>query len=89
VRHWRMSREMSSHFTDFFKCLTDLKRHNDRTWFADNKDRYVRDVEAPRLQFIGDFAPRLKQISPAYVADRRRMGGSMFRIYRDTSTRPS
>jgi uncharacterized protein (DUF2461 family) len=36
------------------------------------------------LQFIEDFAPRLRKISPAYVADKRRMGGSMFRIYRDT-----
>src|SRR5262245_2332952 len=76
---------MPVHFSpDFFKFLRDLKRNNDRTWFADNKDRYVRDVEEPMLQFIGDFAPRLKKISPAYVADRRRMGGSMFRIYRDT-----
>jgi len=76
---------MSAHFSPaFFTFLRDLKKHNDRTWFADNKDRYVRDVEAPMLQFIGDFAPRLKKISPAYVADKRRMGGSMFRIYRDT-----
>ena len=74
----------SSFSPEFFKFLTDLKRHNDRTWFADNKDRYVRDVEAPMLQFIEDFAPHLKKISPAYVADKRRMGGSMFRIYRDT-----
>jgi uncharacterized protein (TIGR02453 family) len=76
---------MPGHFTPaFFKFLSDLKRHNDRTWFADNKDRYIRDVDAPMLQFIADFAPHLKKISPAYVADRRRMGGSMFRIYRDT-----
>src|ERR1051326_763965 len=36
------------------------------------------------LQFIADFAPRLRTISRAYVADPRRTGGSMFRIYRDT-----
>jgi uncharacterized protein (TIGR02453 family) len=64
--------------------LRSLKRHNTREWFADNRDRYLRDVEAPMLQFIGDFAPRLRQISRAYVADPRRSGGSMFRIYRDT-----
>lgn len=76
---------MAASFTpDFFKFLRDLKRNNDRTWFADNRERYVRDVEAPMLQFIGDFAPHLKRISPAYITDRRRMGGSMFRIYRDT-----
>jgi uncharacterized protein (TIGR02453 family) len=36
------------------------------------------------LRFIGDLAPRLRRISRAYVADPRRTGGSMFRIYRDT-----
>ena len=39
---------------------------------------------APMVQFITDFAPRLRKISRAYVADPRRRGGSMFRIYRDT-----
>jgi uncharacterized protein (TIGR02453 family) len=76
---------MTAHFTPkLFSFLRDLKRHNDRAWFAANRDRYVADVEAPMLQFIGDFAPRLRGISRAYVADRRRMGGSMFRIHRDT-----
>src|SRR6186713_392748 len=36
------------------------------------------------LQFIADFSPRLRAISPAFVADPKRTGGSMFRIYRDT-----
>jgi uncharacterized protein (TIGR02453 family) len=72
----------------FFDFFGDLKRHNDRDWFAANKTRYVADVEAPMLQFIGDFAPRLKAISPAFVADRRRVGGSMFRIHRDTRFSP-
>jgi uncharacterized protein (TIGR02453 family) len=73
-----------SHFTPkLFKFLRDLKRHNDRDWFAANRERYVADVETPMLQFIGDFGPRLREISRAYVADRRRIGGSMFRIYRD------
>jgi uncharacterized protein (TIGR02453 family) len=71
-----------------FDFLRDLKKHNDRDWFADNKNRYVQDVQEPFLQFIGDFAPRLKQISRAYVADKRKMGGSMFRIYRDTRFSP-
>jgi uncharacterized protein (TIGR02453 family) len=76
---------MAAHFAPgFFAFLRDLKRHNDRTWFADNRERYVRDVEAPMLQFIADVAPRLARISRAFVADRRRVGGSMFRIHRDT-----
>lgn len=80
---------MSVYFAPpFFKFLRDLKRHNDRDWFAANRERYVADVEAPMMQFITDFGGRLKRISPAFVADRRRMGGSMFRIYRDTRFSP-
>ena len=41
-------------------------------------------MEAPALAFVADFAPTLKTISPRFVADPRRSGGSMFRIYRDT-----
>lgn len=76
---------MTSYFTPkAFTFLRALKSHNTREWFADNRDRYVADVEAPMLQFINDFALRLRRISRAYVADPRRIGGSMFRIYRDT-----
>lgn len=78
-----------AHFTPaYFTFLRELKRHNDRDWFAANRERYVADVEQPLLAFIGDFAPRLKTISLAYVADKRRMGGSMFRIHRDTRFSP-
>jgi uncharacterized protein (TIGR02453 family) len=69
---------------EFFAFLRDLKKHNDREWFAANRQRYERDVEAPMLQFIADLAPRLRGISRAFVVDPRRSGGSMFRIYRDT-----
>ena len=72
----------------YFTFLRDLKRHNDRDWFASNRARYEADVELPLLQFIEAFAPRLRAISPAYVADKRRVGGSMFRIHRDTRFSP-
>jgi uncharacterized protein (TIGR02453 family) len=76
---------VSAHVTPaLFTFLRDLKRHNDREWFAANRQRYVDDVEAPMLAFIADFGVRLRGISRCYVADARRMGGSMFRIYRDT-----
>ena len=80
---------VSPYFTPaFFGFFRDLTRHNDRDWFAANKARYVADVETPLLQFIGDFATHLRAISPAFVADRRRVGGSMFRIHRDTRFSP-
>lgn len=76
---------MAAHFTPaLFTFLRSLKRHNDREWFAAHRARYVADVEAPMLQFVADFAPKLRKISRAYVADPRKSGGSMFRIYRDT-----
>ncbi|MCC7009509.1 MAG: DUF2461 domain-containing protein [Acidobacteria bacterium] len=74
-----------SYFTPaLFSFLRDLKARNTREWFQANRDRYARDVEAPMLRFIADLVPRLARISPAFVADPRRTGGSMYRIHRDT-----
>jgi uncharacterized protein (TIGR02453 family) len=67
-----------------FTYLADLARNNDRSWFAENKDRYEIYVKEAGLQFIRDFEPYLHEISPHFVADDRAIGGSLFRIYRDT-----
>lgn len=72
------------HFTPaLFSFLRDLKANNDRDWFAANKDRYERDLLEPSLAFIREFDSLLQEISPHFVADDRRSGGSLFRIYRD------
>lgn len=68
----------------FFAFMNALKANNNREWFADHKTQFQQDVEAPALAFITEAAPRLKKISPRFRADARRMGGSLFRIYRDT-----
>ena len=76
---------MSRHFTPAtFAFLRDLAANNDRDWFSENKDRYVDKVQEPALQFITDFGPRLAKISPHFTADARVVGGSLFRIHRDT-----
>ena len=67
-----------------FKFLRQLARNNNREWFAANKDRYVADARDPLLAFISAFAPELAKIDPRMVADPRPVGGSLFRIYRDT-----
>jgi uncharacterized protein (TIGR02453 family) len=73
------------HFTPaFFAFLRELQQNNNRDWFGANRARFIADVEDPMLAFINDFAPVLRTISPAYIVDRRRIGGSMYRIYRDT-----
>jgi uncharacterized protein (TIGR02453 family) len=72
------------HFsTGFFRFLDELQRNNRREWFEANRARYEQHAREPMLAFIADFAPRLKQISPRFIADPRPSGGSMFRIYRD------
>jgi len=70
--------------TELFRFLRDLEAHNDREWFADNRARYVDHVQEPALEFIADFGPRLRQISPHFRADAKVQGGSLFRIHRDT-----
>jgi uncharacterized protein (TIGR02453 family) len=67
-----------------FAFLRDLREHNDREWFKANKDRFETSVQEPALDFIEEFAPRLRELSPHLVADPRPVGGSLFRIYRDT-----
>lgn len=67
-----------------FIFLEELRLHNDRDWFERNRDRYLRDVRDPMLRFVADVAPVLKQLAPRLVADPRPVGGSLFRIHRDT-----
>jgi uncharacterized protein (TIGR02453 family) len=67
-----------------FDFLRDLKKNNRRDWFEKNKDRYEVFVKFPLLGFIGSFGPAMQTVSTSFVADTRPMGGSMFRIYRDT-----
>jgi uncharacterized protein (TIGR02453 family) len=68
---------------ELFGFLTELKANNNREWFQANKQRYESQVREPLLRFITDFGLRLAEISPHYVADARKSGGSLFRIYRD------
>jgi uncharacterized protein (TIGR02453 family) len=68
---------------ELFTFFRELKQNNNREWFEANKQRYEKGVREPLLQFIADFGLRLAEISPHYVADTRRSGGSLFRINRD------
>lgn len=68
---------------DALAFLGDLKRHNDRAWFNEHRDRYERSLRQPFLDFISDVGPELRSISPNLVADPRPSGGSLFRIQRD------
>jgi len=73
---------------ELFDFLRQLKRHNNRDWFARNKQRYEEVVRDPALLFISSFGPHLHQLNPHFVADPRPARGSLFRIYRDTRFSP-
>ncbi|MDF1562802.1 MAG: DUF2461 domain-containing protein [Deltaproteobacteria bacterium] len=75
----------SAHFSPaLFAYLKDLKRNNDRAWFKEHQDRYESALREPSLAFIRDFEAPLEAISPHFVASAKKVGGSLFRIQRDT-----
>ena len=74
-----------SYFTKAtFTFLKDLKENNERAWFQQNKHRYEDHVRDPAIRFITDFGAHLKTLSEHLRSDPRTVGGSMFRIHRDT-----
>lgn len=61
--------------------LRALKRHNERAWFHERRDRYEADVRAPMVAFVEALARDLPAFAPDLVADPKR---SLFRPFRDT-----
>lgn len=68
---------------EFFSFYRQLEKNNNRQWFNENKQRYLDFVVAPSLDFITAMQPRLKKISPCFLAVAKRSRGSLMRIYRD------
>lgn len=64
--------------------LSQLAQNNDRAWFEAHRTEYEACVRGPCLAFIHDLAAPLAAISPQYLAVARKVGGSLFRIQRDT-----
>ena len=67
-----------------FNFLSQLEANNEKVWFDANRSRYEADVRGPGRAFVEAMGPRLATISRHLVADPRAVGGSMFRINRDT-----
>lgn len=76
---------MSAYFGDAtFRFLRALALNNERPWFNAHKDDYVAHVRTPFQRLLVDLQPVLAAISPYYRADPRPVGGSLYRIQRDT-----
>lgn len=69
---------------DLFVFLRELSQNNNKEWFTENKARFRENLQLPMLAFIEQMTPWLELNAPAFVADTRLNGGSLFRIYRDT-----
>lgn len=69
---------------DTFEFLDELTLNNERDWFETNKARYEAHVREPALAFIRAMAGPLSKISPSFVAEDKKVGGSLMRVYRDT-----
>ena len=74
-----------SYFTPAtFRFLRALARHNNRTWFKAHQSDYEAHVREPFLQLIADLQAPIAKLSRHYRADPRKVGGSLFRVQRDT-----
>lgn len=68
---------------DTISFLQHLTENNDRDWFTSHKNDYESVIRTPALRFINDIADDLAAISPHFVAQARKVGGSLMRIHRD------
>lgn len=76
---------MSAYFSDkSFRFLRALARNNSREWFHAHKPDYEAHVREPFRRLLSDLQPDLAGISLHYRADPKSVGGSLFRIHRDT-----
>ena len=76
---------MPTYFTNkTFKFQRALAKNNSREWFNAHKADYEEHLKQPFLRLIGDLQEPLRKISVHYRADTKPVGGSLFRIYRDT-----
>lgn len=76
---------MTAYFSDkSLKFLRGLARNNNREWFHAHKADYDAHVRAPFQQLLGDLQPDLLAVSAHFRADPKTVGGSLFRIQRDT-----
>lgn len=76
---------MTTYFSDkTFKFLRGLARHNERAWFQAHKSDYETHVRTPFLQLLLDLQPALSKVSAHYRANPKPVGGSLFRLHRDT-----
>lgn len=66
-----------------FEFLAQVADNNNKAWFDSHRAVYDAAIVVPALLFVESMALALKAISP-FVLSEPRIGGSLFRIHRDT-----
>jgi uncharacterized protein (TIGR02453 family) len=69
---------------DTFEFLDQLALNNQREWFEANRERYETFVREPALAFIRAMAGPLARLAPRFLAEDKKVGGSLMRVHRDT-----
>ena len=67
---------------DTLRFIADLNEHNDRAWFAENRDRYERAVLGPQKEFVAAIGAAFGQVDTRVQAVPA-VNKSIFRINRD------
>jgi uncharacterized protein (TIGR02453 family) len=63
--------------------LAELGENNERAWFEANRGRFEAAVQAPALALVRAMVPELRRVAKSWVADDKKVGGSLMRIHRD------
>lgn len=66
-----------------FDFLNKLAANNNRDWFQEHKQTYEDAVRSPALAFIADMADGLADVSPHFLCQAKKVGGSLMRVHRD------
>ncbi|BCK88222.1 hypothetical protein MIZ01_2023 [Sideroxyarcus emersonii] len=67
-----------------FSFLAALAENNEREWFAAHQQDYEDFVRTPALDLISDMSDEMPAISRHFLAQPKKVGGSLMRIHRDT-----
>ncbi len=67
-----------------FAFLSALAQNNDREWFAQHQQEYEDFVRTPALDFISSMSDEIPAISRHFLAQPKKVGGSLMRVQRDT-----
>ncbi|MES2154633.1 MAG: TIGR02453 family protein [bacterium] len=69
--------------TQAFTFLGQLEKHNRKDWFEAHRDDYEAAIRTPALAFIDEAAEWFETAGLPYVAEAKKVGGSLGRIHRD------